>query len=189
MNRILFVGWGRAGKDAGAEFIGKISTVPYAGSTSWAAKELVAKVLGINPQVAWETRHQHRMEWKRICDDLRRDDPARLIRLALNGGPGIIAGCRDKIELESAKHYGIFDRIVWIDRLNTPKDPTVTFEREDCDEIIYNNGTLEQYHQTLIEWADRNGILRPVSTPTTDVIPMAEAACADSSEFPLTIIP
>lgn len=173
MQRILFVGWGRAGKDAGAEYLGSISTIPYAGSTSWAAKELVAQILGIHPQVAWETRHNRRMEWKQICDDLRRDDPTRLIKLALAtaGGRGIVAGCRDVVELVYAKRRNLFDRIVWIDRLNTTKDPTVTFSPEDCDEIIYNNGTLEAYHQTLKEWAIRNGIFRPVAlAPTTDLI-------------------
>lgn len=173
MNRILFVGWGRAGKDAGAEYLGSISTIPYAGSTSWAAKELVAEVLGIHPQVAWETRHQRRMEWKQICDDLRREDPTRLIRLALDnaGSRGIVAGCRDVVELVYAKRQNIFDRIVWIDRINTPKDPTVTFGPEDCDEIIYNNLTLEAYYQTLIDWARFNGILRPIApAPTSDLI-------------------
>lgn len=173
MKRILFVGWGRAGKDAGAEFIGSISTVPYAGSTSWAAKELVARILGIHPQVAWETRHARRMEWKKICDDLRHEKPTLLIDIALqnSNGVGIIAGCRDKVELEAAKKHNIFDRIVWIDRLMTPKDPTVTFEPEDCDEIICNDGTLADYHAKLTDWARENGILRPVApAPTTDLI-------------------
>jgi hypothetical protein len=173
MNRILIVGWGRAGKDCAAEYLGKISTIPYAGSTSWAAKGLVAAVLGLHPQVAWETRHQRRMEWKQICDDLRFHDPCRLIRLALWDHPlghGIVAGCRDKIELDASRRHQVFDRILWIDRLNTPKDPTVTFGPEDCDEIIYNNGTLEAFYLTLSQWADRNGILRVPSTPTIDKI-------------------
>jgi hypothetical protein len=176
MNRILFVGWGRAGKDAGAEYLGSISTIPYAGSTSWAAKELVAKILGIHPQVAWETRHQRRMEWKQICDDLRKNDPLRLIGIALwhsgSKGRGIIAGCRDKIELDAARREKVFDRIVWISRPGIPYDPTVTFGPQDCDDTLCNSGTLEEYHAKLRDWAIENGILRPAAPPipTTDLI-------------------
>src|SRR5262245_12690534 len=71
MKRLLVVGWGRAGKDTAAMMLAAITKLPYAGSTSWAANEIVARVLGIHPQVAWETRHQNRQRWYEICNKIR----------------------------------------------------------------------------------------------------------------------
>ena len=181
MKRILIVGYGRAGKDESGLMLSAITKLPYAGSTSWSAKELVAKRLRIHPQVAWEARHQRREEWKAICDDLRKHDQTKLIRLALEsvndekssgllaGWGGIVTGCRDKVELSAAKEEGIFDSILWIDRLGTPVDPTVTFTKDDCDEVIHNDGSLLQLHSTLFLWAEKHGLVPDLYlTPTTD---------------------
>lgn len=180
--RILVAGYGRAGKDTAAEMLSKITGLPYCGSTSWAAKEAVARVLGVHPQVAWETRHQHREAWKRICDEVRKENPSRLIERAFltsdgqecrNGVlccSGIIAGCRDRIELVDAKKKGIFDHVLWIANPNVPKDPTVTFTAMDCDEIIFNDGTLDELQSKLFVWAESKGLIPflHLTPPTND---------------------
>lgn len=147
---LLFVGYGRAGKDEAASFVSKISGRRYAGSFSWAALPFVAARLGLHPQVAWETRHTMRKQWYDYCNDLRASDPTILARLVLAQGD-ITAGLRDKVELDACKKAGLFDRVVWIDRPGTPVDPTVTFGPEDCHQVIENKGTLSEYHETL-EW-------------------------------------
>lgn len=153
-SRILFVGWGRAGKDTCAEFLGRMTNLGYGGSTSWAGKEDVARVLGIHPQIAWETRHARREEWKAILDKLREGDQAILMARSLSTG-GVIAGTRDKCELEAARARGLLDAIIWVHRDGVPRDPTVTFEESDCDAVLYNNGTLDQLYSELIVVADR----------------------------------
>lgn len=151
--KILFCGYGRAGKDEAAAYLAKITGLRYAGSFSWAALPYVAARLGQHPQVAWETRHQHRKQWYGYCNELRAGDPTILARLVLASGD-ITAGLRDKVELDAVKAAKLFDRIVWVDREGNPEDPTVTFAARDCDEYVINHGTLAQFHRTLEQFAE-----------------------------------
>lgn len=157
MKTILFCGWGRAGKDEAATFLSKITTLRYAGSTSWAGLPHMAKFLGVHPQQAWEERHQNRELWKTELDRLREIDQCLLARLVLETGD-ISAGIRDKKEIDAIKAERLFDRIVWISRVGILMDPTVTFSSIDCDEVIHNNGTLADFHRTLVDWAGANGL-------------------------------
>lgn len=181
--RILICGFGRCGKDTAAEMLEKITRIPYAGSTSWAAKELVARRLGVHPQVAWHTRHQHREAWKVECDDLRKNDQTLLIRRALEsvnedksagilaGWTGIVAGVRDRLELRASKEEKIFNHILWIERPGVPRDFTVTFDMEDCDETVVNDGTLDDLQSKLFLWAEKHGLIPGLylSSPTVDL--------------------
>lgn len=146
--KILFCGYGRAGKDEAAAYLAKITGLRYAGSFSWAALPYVAARMGLHPQVCWETRHQNRKEWYDYCNDLRASDPALLARMVVAQGD-IAAGLRAKVELDAVKAAKLFDRIVWIDRADNPVDPTVTFSPHDCSEMIANDGTLEEFHRSL----------------------------------------
>lgn len=151
--RILFAGYGRVGKDAAAAYLAQVTGLRYAGSFSWAALPYVAARMGFHPQVCWETRHQHREVWYNFCNDLRATDPTILARMVLAQGD-IAAGIRDKIELDAVKAAGLFNHIIWIERPGTPKDPTVTFTRKDCTGMIYNAGSLEDFHRQLKDWAE-----------------------------------
>jgi len=161
--RVLFVGWGRAGKDEAAKFAESHLGLRYTGSTSWAAKESVASALGVHPQTAYDERHNNRQFWKDHCDWMRRGDPAFLVKLCLATGD-ICTGCRDKVEVLAAAP--LFDHVVWVDRPGVPEDFTVTFTREDILALpngcaIHNDGTLEDYHAKLI-WLFRDIFKIPV---------------------------
>lgn len=153
--KILFVGNGRAGKDEAAIFLGSITQLKYAGSFSWAALPYMAKLLDLHPCQAWEQRHQHRQFWKDELDKLRLSDQCHLARLVVQSGD-IGAGLRDIKEINAVKAERLFDRIVWVERPGTPVDSTVTFTSEDAHEVIMNDGTLEQYHAKLFDWAVSN---------------------------------
>lgn len=148
--KILFVGWGRAGKDEAASYLAKITGLRYAGSFSWAALPYMAARLGVHPQLAWEQRHANRDIWKSYCDELRKVDQTLLARWALQSGD-ICAGLRDQIELDAVKAAGLFDKIIWIQRYDIPEDPTVTFKWNDpaIDFCITNSGSLEFFHLNL----------------------------------------
>jgi hypothetical protein len=172
--KILFCGYGRAGKDEAAAFIGRITKLRYAGSFSWAALPHMAAVLGVHPMVAWDTRHQNREVWKRELDKFRQIDQCKLARMVLEQGE-VAAGLRDKLEIDAVKAEGLFDHIIWVDRPGTPVDPTVTYGPEDCHETIVNPGPflsvdpedLERYHAKLFEWAVRRSL--PLKrTPETE---------------------
>lgn len=151
--KILFVGYGRSGKDEAAQFCESHLSMSYGGSTSWAAKEDVARELGVHPMTAWETRHKNREFWKSYCDYLRRDNPSLLIERSLSQG-NVIAGIRDKVEFIDAVQKKLFDCIVWVERPGTPVDPTVTFTKEDVlaagGVVLLNNGDLKEYHRKIV---------------------------------------
>lgn len=171
----LFAGPGRAGKDVGAQILAKLTGLRYAGSFSWAAIPFIADFLKQHPMKCWEERHQNRQLWKDRLDYIRDGDETLLAELALATGE-IAAGIRDRKELSAVKEAGLFTRIFWIERPGIPEDPTLTFTAADCDEIIVNYGTLDQYKSTLFQWAERNGLIPslclsgriPATTPTDD---------------------
>ena len=149
--KIAVVGYGRHGKDEVGQIISKITRLRYGGSTSWAALPYVANALQIHPQVAWETRHQHRQFWKDYCDWLRRDDPCFLINLVL-GQADMVVGIRDKIELDTMRERQLVKTIIWVDaslRVGPEKDPTVTFGKSDADLVLSNNGTLDGLYASV----------------------------------------
>jgi len=150
--KILFCGYGRAGKDEAAAYLARITGLRYAGSFSWAALPYVAARLGQHPQVAWETRHDHRNQWYNYCNDLRASDPTILARMVIAQGD-IAAGLRDKVELDAVKAAKLFDHIIWIERAGNPQDPTVTFSARDCHHYLPNDGTLAQFHRELENFA------------------------------------
>lgn len=159
--KILFVGWGRAGKDEAAAYISKITGLRYAGSFSWAALPYMAARLGIHPQLAWDTRHANRELWKSYCDELRKVDQTLFARMALQSGD-ICAGLRDKIELDAVAGAKLFDKIVWVHRPQVPCDPTVTYDSQHpaITDYIQNLGTLEQFHAGLDARARIWGLLK-----------------------------
>ena len=168
--KILLVGWGRCGKDEAAAFLHPHCGITATGSTSWAALPMMAKLLNLPEQRAWETRHEHRQIWKGSCDHFRRNDPLLLINKALASGGQCLTGLRDKKELDAAKAAGIFHRILWIDRPGIPRDPTVTFEAKDCTDYVKNDGTLRRFHQNIIKWAVAAGLVLSLSDYGLDVL-------------------
>lgn len=150
--KILFCGFGRAGKDTAAMYLAKITGLRYAGSFSWAALPHMAKFLGQHPCQAWEERHQNRQLWKDELDRLRSVDQCFLARRVIEEGD-VAAGLRDKKEIDAVRIEGLFDHIIWIHRPGTPVDPTVTYTPEDCDSAIINSGTLEDFHVKIQNWA------------------------------------
>lgn len=158
--RVLFVGYGRAGKDEAAQFCEAHLGLRYGGSFSWHAKEDVAAFLGVHPMTAWETRHKNRQVWYEQCNAIRARNITELAERALRSGD-ICAGLRDKPELDAAAAKGLFDRIVWIENPRVPKDFTVTFTREDVLALpngseIVNDGSLELYHKRVALFFHRN---------------------------------
>ena len=130
--RICIGGYGRHGKDFLAEILDRITHLRYGGSTSWAALPYVAQVLGVHPQVAWETRHSNRQFWFDYCNHLRKDNPCFLIEKVLEQGD-MVVGLRDKAEIDALKERGLVGTYIWVEawpRVITG-DATVPFGPED----------------------------------------------------------
>lgn len=156
---ILMVGWGRSGKDAGAEILAELTGLRYGFSFSRAALPFMCEVLGQDEKTAWEERHNHRTTWKNHLDHLREGDETLLAEMALGHGE-ILAGLRDIKELEAVRKKSLFSHILWVHRPGIPPDPTTTFGPEDADEVIDNSGTLDEYRETLRQWAIKNHLCK-----------------------------
>lgn len=183
IKKLLFCGYGRAGKDEAAIFLGRITQLSYAGSFSWAALPHMAKLLGVHPCQAWEERHRQRQLWKDELDKLRLTDQCFLARLVIASGD-VAAGLRDIKEINAVKAENLFDRIVWVDRPGTPVDPTVTYRPEDCHETIVNDGDLAQYHAKLFEWAVTNHLPLKFTQETITLFRSSKYYAWNTQEYP-----
>lgn len=143
--RILFVGHGRHGKDTACETLAAATGWRNAGTLSAYLTDYVAKHLGIRPELAYARRHADRDLWRKLGDEYRKDDPARLVRDAFAAGD-ITGGCRARVEIEAVRRDSLADLIVWVDaRFRHPADPTLEFGPEVADVIIDNNGTEAEF--------------------------------------------
>jgi hypothetical protein len=133
--KIAILGYGRAGKDEGSEFLAKHTALRFPGSTSEIALPFVAERLGLPEDVAWAKRHEMREDWYRICNELRADDPLFLVRKVLAKGD-IVCGLRDKKEVQLLPSLGV-DLRIWVHR-DVPVDHTTKFTKWDCDVVVLN---------------------------------------------------
>ena len=159
MKTIMLVGYGRAGKDIGGEYLEKITGLKFAGTTSKYLTKYVAETLKISEEEAYKDRHENRMYWFNLGNKLRVDDPGFLIKQALLVGP-ITGGVRDIAEVVHARQTGLIDLIIWVENKRVDVDPTVTFGPQDCDYIVQNNGTIEEYQFKLKRLAKFAGLLK-----------------------------
>ncbi len=154
--KLLIVGHGRSGKDTALEYLAFVTNLTNAGTTSKYLAKYVAVELGIPGAEAYANRHESaemRERWKRIGDKIRKDDPALLIKEALKFGD-ITGGVRDILEIQAARAENLVDLIIWVQNDRVPKDTTVTFTERDCDIIIPNNWSLQEFHDRLWRFAN-----------------------------------
>lgn len=145
---IAFCGHGRAGKDAGAEYLCNALGWIYPQSNSWLVRPLIADMADITPDRAYEERHQNRHFWVHACHALRAYDLGFLVKLSLGVGD-VAVGIRGDKELASVKQDGTVALTVWIENPRVPEDPTVEYEEGDCDLSICNSGSLVDFYAKL----------------------------------------
>lgn len=143
-----FCGYGRAGKDEGAEYLCARTGLVYPGSSSWIVLPVVARAAGVAEHEAWHDRHAHRDYWIRACHAFRGADYTRLTRMVLGWGD-VVTGIRGKYELFAGKKEGVYDLSLWVENPRVPPDPTVEYGPEDCDAVVSNAGSLTAYYQKL----------------------------------------
>lgn len=154
MKRILFVGHGRHGKDTACEVLARATGWKNAGTTSiYLTPHVVAEYqrLGLHHLVrdAYAHRHANRELWRRVGDEIRKDDPALLVKDALRVGP-ITGGCRGLPEIRAVRDESVVDLIVWVDASKRlPPDPTVEFGPEWADVVVDNNGTEDAFRYKI----------------------------------------
>lgn len=157
--KIALCGHGRVGKDEAANWFNANTTIRYSGfSTSMAITPHAAKRLGISEAEAFARRHEDRMLWYELGNELREHDRAFLARQTFEHGD-IAVGIRDRQEMLAVLEEGLVDLAIWISR-GVPPDPTLTYGPELCHIIIQNRSDLPEFHAKLHRLSACLGILR-----------------------------
>lgn len=149
--RLLFVGYGRAGKDEACKFLSSFTTLRNAGTTSKYLAKYVAEGLGISEEEAYARRHESdemRILWFNKGNEIRNGDPTLLAREALKHGE-LSGGIRSMEEILGVRDQGLCDLIIWVANNRVPKDPTVEFSEKECDLVIPNHWSLSEYYNRL----------------------------------------
>ena len=155
--RILVVGPSGAGKDTACRYLAEVTGLRFAGTTSHYLARHVAARLGVSVPEAYRSRHANRNLWHRVGNALRRRDPGLLVRQSLEHAE-ITGGVRGIEEIEACRREHLVDLIVWVANDRVRKASTVAFGPEDCDVVVPNHGSLEEFHRHLLRLARLVGL-------------------------------
>ncbi len=156
--KIAISGPGRSGKDCAAEYLAKVAGLRYSAGTSYWARNIVFDWMHTNgydyadAHECWTDRHNHRQTWADVIQEYNRVDPVQLYRDCL-AEQDILTGVRSRFEMQACKSAGLVSSWLWIHRPGVCHDPTMEYEAKDCDTVIVNDGTLEQFYAKLDEFA------------------------------------
>lgn len=151
----LVVGHGRSGKDTVASILAE--RFKFAGGSSSVVIPIMAELLGVSVEVAYETRHEYRQLWYETINTLRDIDPLFIPKLVLQESE-MVVGTRSLIELTETVKTFRPTIAIWVDR-DVPPDPTLEFDwpmlRLICNLnrvqpfFVDNNGTLDDLRETI----------------------------------------
>jgi hypothetical protein len=155
--RLAIIAPGNSGKNEASLFLREHFGLRYHESTSEFAAHFVRPALariGIHypsDRACWLDRRNHRQFW---CDEIERYhkyDKARMYR-QMSETHDIIDGLRKRSDLAACRAEGIVEFALWIDRPNC-HDSTCEITAADCDYVIRNHGTLDEFKVELSKWA------------------------------------
>jgi hypothetical protein len=187
---IIFIGAPQVGKTEARKAVCQLTGL-RGGSCSEVIDQFLVEVAGLKPeQLAGTSKEEMRPlkvkagdflvgafpepegipeEWKAAIDYRI---PSLLIRTLYMAGRNVIDGVRRPLELQEARDRlewnGIRHLTVWIDRPDAPKIADNTaLTKEHADEVVVNDGTLEQLKERLIEVLTRRfpEMTRKVAAP------------------------
>lgn len=153
--KIGICGLGRAGKDTAAEYLASITPLVYTAGTSYWARHIVFRSLPWwkrlwywNADRCWRIhRHKDRGYWAKKIGEYNQEDPVQLYRDCLTE-QNFLTGVRWKHEFKALQRAKLCDLWIWIERPGCV-DPTCEIQPWDCDIIVQNNGTLEEFKARL----------------------------------------
>lgn len=158
--RLLFVGYGQAGKDEAGEWFARNTSLTFAGTTSRYLAPYVAQRTGQTVEQAYACRRENRDLWYRIgLEERQKRGAAFFIEEALRHG-SVTGGCRELSEVAEAKTRGIVDLIIWVDNCHVEEDWTVEFDARVADYVVENHWSLDEYHERLKALAKFGGVYR-----------------------------
>lgn len=147
---LSFVGYGRSGKDTAAEYIVKRTKgkIIYGGSNSDVVSPLIAHSLGVSSKEAFDRRHENRNYWRVFLNVFREKHLTLISKMSL-AMSDMLVGMRGAEEVPAVIEEKIATLVIWVEKPDVPVDETVEFTKQDCDLIILNDRTLEDYYVKL----------------------------------------
>jgi hypothetical protein len=155
--RIMVAGHASVGKDTACQYLAKVTELRFAGTTSLFLAKYVAARLGVTEEEAYRSRHRDRNLWHRVGREVRREDPALLVRESLAQAE-LTGGVRDAEELAACRTEGLVDLILWVANDRVGRDSTLGFTERDCDVVVPNHWTLEEFQGRLLRLARFAGL-------------------------------
>lgn len=149
---VSFVGYGRAGKDTAAQFYCDATGLEYGGSTSSVMAAYVAHAAGVEEYKCFQERHQNRQFWLHFCNAFRKGEPEVIAKMLL-AQSDVLVGVRGAEEFRCLVPAGVVDLHVWIDNPTVARDETVEFDRRECDLVIDNLGSLDEFRTKVERFA------------------------------------
>lgn len=155
--KIGICGMGRAGKDTAAECLRDSFGLRYTHGTSlWAASLVWANLNNrgfdyLTLEECYAERHKYRKEWAEIIGTFNAGEPTRMYRNCLQN-QDVLVGLRWKSEFDACRAAKLCDVWLWISRPNCI-DPTCEIRASDCDCVVRNDGTLDEFKAELSKWA------------------------------------
>lgn len=146
---ISFLGHSGCGKDTACIWLAdNVPGYTFEGSSSHYLIPIAAEHLGIPEAVLRADRHKYAMDLFNTGNKLRGDNPGYLLQKVLER-QNLVAGLRDRCEIEYGRSHNLVDLFVWIESNRVKVDPTVAFGPEDCDIVILNNSSLQDFYDKL----------------------------------------
>jgi hypothetical protein len=149
--KLLVIGHGRHGKDTVCEILSDKYGYSFESSSRFCSKLFIYNMLKdkygyADEEECYADRHNHRAEWYDAICNYNVPDAARLGREIFRAHD-IYCGLRNKREFFAMKNTGVFDKAIWVDRLNhlPPENKnSMSLEQWMADYTIDNNGSLEE---------------------------------------------
>lgn len=164
--KLLIMGYARHGKDEAANYLSRAYGLKFTSTSLFCAEHIVLGYFdqrGIffkDAQECFEKRGEYRDVWYRAISAYNRQDPSRLARLIFEHND-IYCGLRGELEFKAAYEAKLFDKSIWIDRLEHVPAESVescTVRSSLADRIADNNSTLENLRRNLDRIAGSFGL-------------------------------
>lgn len=188
--KIALCGPGECGKDDGALFLARVSSLRFASiNTSWFARHIVCAALERAPyfltyadaDACWEDRRNNRKAWFDIMDAAAAFDPVGFY-LPCIADQDILVGMRKHRDYTALKRAGVVDHWIYIDRPGKSESlDSLEITPADCDRTIMNDGSLAEYHDKLAALAAEWRILRQDAAVLHREVLHAEPSFEDAS--------
>jgi hypothetical protein len=176
--KVMVIGHARHGKDTVGELLRKHYGLRFTSSSLFCAEKVMMPAferLGAemggegtpyaSAEECFKYRHDHRVFWHEQINKYCEDDLSRLAREILAAND-VYCGCRNDREFLQAKGEGLYDASLWVDAsLRHKPEPRSSMKLEPwmADQVVDNNGTLEQLERNLVRIFNRIVVLRRAS--------------------------